>query len=74
MPAVEEMIGSEHWTERKAAACLLRRWGKLTPARRQQLLRLPHAAVSHAVDWHPTWKACTSWHPKWKRKLAAEDK
>ena len=30
-PAVHEMMTSEHWTERKAALTILRRWGRLTP-------------------------------------------
>jgi len=33
-PLAEEMLGSEHWTERKAAVCLLRRWGKLTKSQK----------------------------------------
>ena len=45
----EEMIGSEDWAERKAAVCLLRRWGKLTPEQQAQAERDPHIAVQHAA-------------------------
>ncbi len=53
MPAVEEMLGSENWTERKAAVCLLRRWGKLTPEQKAQAENDSHVAVRTASDWHP---------------------
>ena len=48
-PAVLEMLVSEHWGERKAAAGLLRQWGKLTDAQRQRALADPHVAVRHAA-------------------------
>jgi len=49
MPTVEEMLNSEHWTERKAAVCLLRRWGKLTPEQKRHAQNDPHVAVRHAA-------------------------
>jgi hypothetical protein len=57
MPTVMEMVKSEHWTERKAAVCLLRRWGKLTPAQKRTAESDPHAAVRHAADWRPARRA-----------------
>jgi RNA polymerase sigma-70 factor (ECF subfamily) len=52
MPMVREMLESEHWTERKAAVCLLRRWGILTPEQKKRAQADPHVAVRHAADWH----------------------
>jgi len=49
----EQMLTSEHWTERKAAYCLLRRWGKLTDEQRKRGEKDPHVAVRHAANWHP---------------------
>jgi len=46
---VEQMRTAEHWTERKAAVCLLRRWGRLTPEQQAQAQRDPHVAVRHAA-------------------------
>ena len=48
-PVVEEMFTSEDWLERKAAVCLLRRWGKLTTAKREQAASDAHIAVRHAA-------------------------
>ena len=48
-PAVLEMLISEHWGERKAAIGLLRQWGKLTDAQREEALADPHIAVRHAA-------------------------
>jgi RNA polymerase sigma-70 factor (ECF subfamily) len=54
MPVVMDMLGSEHWTERKAAACLLRQWGELTQEARVRALSDPHIAVRHgAAGCHP---------------------
>jgi RNA polymerase sigma factor (sigma-70 family) len=69
MPAVEEMLTSEHWTERKAALCLLRRWGKLTPELKAQGDADEHIAVRHAANWHPGYIEAAKWHPKWRRRL-----
>ncbi len=52
MPTVREMLQSEHWTERKAAVSLLRRWDKLTPGEEKRAKADPHVAVRHAADWH----------------------
>ena len=49
LPTALEMFESEEWTERKAATCLLRRWGKLTPEQKQKALADPHVAVRHAA-------------------------
>lgn len=48
-PVALEMLDSELWTERKAAICLLRRWGKLTPEQKAQALTDTHVAVRHAA-------------------------
>ncbi len=53
MPTVEAMLASDHWTERKAAVCLLRRWGKLTPKLKARADSDSHVAVRHAANWHP---------------------
>ncbi len=53
MPTVEEMLASDHWTERKAAVCLLRRWGKLTLKLKARAESDSHVAVRHAANWHP---------------------
>lgn len=50
LPTVEEMLRSGHWTERKAAVCLLRRWGKLTPEQKAKAESDPHVAVRHAAS------------------------
>jgi RNA polymerase sigma-70 factor (ECF subfamily) len=49
LPVALQMLESEHWTERKAAVCLLRHWGKLTAAQRARALADPHVAVRQAV-------------------------
>ena len=48
-PVVEEMLGSEHWGERKAAVGLLRQWGILTDTPRAAAAADPHIAVRHAA-------------------------
>ncbi|MCK4300879.1 MAG: HEAT repeat domain-containing protein, partial [Planctomycetes bacterium] len=53
MPTVEAMLASDHWTERKAAVCLLRRWGKLTLKLKARAESDSHVAVRHAANWHP---------------------
>ena len=50
MPTVMEMLESDPWTERKAAVCLLRRWGKLTPEQQEKAQADPHIAVRHAAE------------------------
>ena len=60
MATVRDMLGSEHWTERKAAYSLLRRWGKLSPAQQARGLADPHVAVRHAANW------------RWPRRPAGE--
>ena len=69
MPTALDMLDSKHWTERKAAVCLLRRWRRLTPEQHDRALRDPHVAVRHGADWHPSYKACAGWHPKWRRRI-----
>ena len=49
VPMATEMLGSEGWAERKAAVCLLRRWGRLTPEQQTQAEGDPHIAVRHAA-------------------------
>ena len=68
-PVALEMLESPHWTERKAAVCLLRRWGKLTPEQKARAAADPHVAVRHAANWHPDWIAAANTHPKWGRRL-----
>jgi len=48
-PIAEEMLHSSHWTERKAAVGLLRRWGGLTQDLEAQARRDPHVAVRLAA-------------------------
>lgn len=64
LPTVLDMLESEHWTERKAAYSLLRRWGKLSEKQQAQGLSDPHIAVRHAARWHPNFFKP---HPKWGR-------
>jgi RNA polymerase sigma factor (sigma-70 family) len=49
IPTVREMLESEHWTERKAAVSLLRRWNLLADTDRARALKDPHPAVRLAV-------------------------
>jgi len=49
----EEMLASTEWTERKAAASLLRRWGRLTPEQKEQAEHDEHVAVRHAARRNP---------------------
>jgi len=72
-PAVEQMLESEHWTERKAALCLLRRWGTLTPEQQEQGEADEHIAVRHAANWHPNWREAAETHPAWRKKLGPAD-
>ncbi len=53
LPLAQEMLESKHWTERKAAACLLRRWGKLTPEQAAKAAKDEHVAVRHAGRERP---------------------
>jgi len=50
LAGVEEMFASEHWTERKAAVSLLRRWGELTPEQIEQARSDPHVAVRRSAQ------------------------
>jgi hypothetical protein len=52
-PTVLEMFSSDSWTERKAATCLLRRWGKLTPEQYTTARNDQHIAVRFCVDRNP---------------------
>lgn len=45
-----EMLESADWLERKAAVCLLRRWGKLTEKQRQLAQADEHVAVRAAAE------------------------
>ena len=49
MPTVQQMLDSDHWTERKAAYCLLRRWEKLTAELRRRGQADGHVAVRDAA-------------------------
>ena len=49
-PTALDMLTSTDWLERKAAVCLLRRWGKLTAQQRQQARADEHVAVRKAVE------------------------
>jgi hypothetical protein len=44
------MLESADWLERKAAVCLLRRWGKLTEEQRQLAQADEHVAVRAAAE------------------------
>ena len=70
VPTVRQMLTSEHWTERKAAFCLLRRWGKLTAEQRVRGQQDPHVAVRQAAVWNPVYVEAARWHPKWARRIA----
>ncbi|MHC4984879.1 MAG: sigma-70 family RNA polymerase sigma factor [Planctomycetota bacterium] len=67
LPTALEMLESEHWTERKAAVCLLRRWGQLTAEQHDRAAKDPHLAVRQAADWHPSCTVRRESHPKWRR-------
>ena len=49
-PTALEMLESADWLERKAAVCLLRRWGKLTEEQRQLAQADEHVAVRAAAE------------------------
>jgi len=49
-PMALEMLESADWLERKAAVCLLRRWGKLTEQQRQKARTDEHVAVRAAAE------------------------
>jgi RNA polymerase sigma-70 factor (ECF subfamily) len=53
-PVVLEMLESPQWPQRKAAVCLLRRWGKLTIEQQSRAQSDPHLAVRHAATWRTT--------------------
>ena len=48
-PTARDMLASERRTERKAGACLLQRWGKLTDSERTRAREDGHIAVRQAV-------------------------
>ena len=60
-PVARDMLASEHWGERKAAVCLLRRWGELTDEEKARACKDKHIAVRHAAEgWNGPylrWKA-----------------
>lgn len=49
-PMALDMLASTDWLERKAAVCLLRRWGKLTEQQRQKARTDEHVAVRKAAE------------------------
>jgi hypothetical protein len=70
MPVALDMVESPQWTERKAAVCLLRRWGRLGPEQKARAAADPHVAVRHAAQWAPAYvEAARAGHPKWRRKV-----
>jgi RNA polymerase sigma-70 factor (ECF subfamily) len=69
-PAAREMLASDRWAERKAAAALLRRWGALTSEEKAAAESDSHVAVRHAARWHPRSIEATGWHPKWGHRPA----
>jgi len=69
LPVVREMLVSEHWTERKAAAALLRRWHVPTPELKVMAESDPHPAVRHAARWHPGVVAAAQWHDAWRKRI-----
>ena len=74
-PVALEMLESPQWTQRKAAVCLLRRWGKLGLEHKARAAADPHVAVRHAANWHPSYiEAAKSGHPKWARKIEPRQK
>jgi RNA polymerase sigma factor (sigma-70 family) len=48
-PTALSMLDSDDWKQRKAAVCLLRRWGILTATQKSRAAADPHVAVQHAV-------------------------
>jgi len=58
LSTAQEMLTSEHWGERKAAVCLLRRWGELTDDEKARAGKDEHIAVRHAAEgWlGPHWR------------------
>ena len=74
LPDAEEMFESEHWTERKAATCLLRQWGKLTEEQHARAKEDAHVAVRDAAilpSERPELVDCAKWHPKWHKRVEA---
>ena len=72
LPTAEEMFESEHWTERKAATCLLKQWGKLTQEQHARAKEDPHVAVRHAAVLpfeNPELVEFGKWHPKWHKRV-----
>ena len=53
LPVARDMLTSELWTERKAAAALLRQWHVAAPELSDLAQHDPHPAVKHASRWHP---------------------
>lgn len=49
-PMALDMLKSTDWLERKAAVCLLKRWGKLTEQQRQKAQADEHVAVRKAAE------------------------
>lgn len=72
LPTAEDMFESEHWTERKAATCLLKHWGMLTQEQHARAKEDPHVAVRHAAELpfeNPQAVEWAKWHPKWHKRL-----
>ena len=72
-PVILQMLDSPLWTERKAAVCLLRRWGRLTDQQKVRAEGEPHVAVRHAANWHPDWLKAAHWHERWAKKIAGKN-
>jgi hypothetical protein len=62
--AVEAMLRSEHWQERRAAVCLLRRRSRLTDEQKARAEADEHVAVRQAARWHPDGRGGSAAHPE----------
>ena len=69
METVQDMLTSDHWTERRAAYSLLRQWHKLTDEQKAIGLADAHPAVRNAADWSEEAKEWAKVHPKWRKKI-----
>ena len=50
-PEIQTWLNDDNWLLRKAAASLLKRWGKLAPDQQDRLANDSHVAVRHAATW-----------------------
>ncbi|MHC4716489.1 MAG: sigma-70 family RNA polymerase sigma factor [Planctomycetota bacterium] len=69
LATARDMLTSDHWTERRAAYSLLRRWHKLSDEQKAKGLADPHPAVRAAADWTDEAKEWAKVHPKWRKKI-----